>query len=85
MGEVKRKRPWEDKPKEEPTTFANDLLNQILICTVIGIGAFLVLNTKESTKWKDTFQQEISKNIEIEDLQKWVKKGREVIRDYTLK
>ncbi len=85
MGEVKRRKPWEEVPKEESGNVGTVFLNQLLICGIIGIGALFVFNTNDSAKWKGIFQQEISKNLKLEDFKQLVDKSNQLIRDYTLK
>lgn len=73
MHKSTRKRPWEKQDQTLQGTAFDTFLHQLILCTFITIGIFVALYTDNNHTIKQVLTQEISKNIELEDLKTWMK------------
>jgi hypothetical protein len=67
MGEVRRKRPWEEEQEQVDGSVLETFLQQIVLCAFILIGLFIILNAQNSTNLRKVINTELTKNIELND------------------
>ena len=81
MGQVRRKRPWEENI-EDDKNFLAEFIGQMIICTFLCIGVLIMLNTNESAKWQKLIKQEVTKEINTEDVYAFIAQAKETLDHY---
>jgi len=82
MGEVKRKRPWEQEANEIENSTFETFLRQLVLCTFILIGLFIVLNAKGNPNLRQRIQIELTKNIQLQDAESIINYVKSTVNDY---
>lgn len=82
MGEVRRKRPWEDRPSTDENEEANSFVIRIIICTLI-IGSILITKGVKSTdNIKAWIHTELMRSVSVEEVTMLRQRLEEIVSQY---
>lgn len=83
MGEVKRKRPWEEKDKQSLVYLhANEWLWQCITCIMILITVLCTMQYSSNKNMLYLLDEEINKTIQKEELYSLVDGLEDIISEY---
>lgn len=82
MGEVKRKRPWEQEQNEIENSTFETFLRQLVLCTFILMGLLIVLNSKSNINLRERITIELTKNIQFKDAESLIDYVKSTVDDY---
>ena len=82
MGEVKRKRPWENEEIQEDNDALRRFLHQIILCTLISIGILIAIQINPNNYWKQWMSRELTKDIQVQQVYSFVDHMKKTIAYY---
>ncbi len=82
MREVKRKRPWETQIEETDSHMLNTFFYQLILSTFIIIGIFMALNTDNNKEIKSFISRELTRSIQLEDIETFVSDVKFTVDQY---
>ncbi|MDF2877173.1 MAG: hypothetical protein K0S30_269 [Clostridia bacterium] len=82
MGEVRRKRPWEEKQSEPENNVFEKFLQQLILCTVILIGILIALHRNNNSELKQLISVQLSKSIQLQEIYSLVDEVKDKVSHY---
>jgi hypothetical protein len=82
VGEVRRKRPWEEKQNEIENNMFEKFLQQLILCTIILIGILIVLHRNNNSELKQLISGQLNKSIQLQEIYSLVDEVKEKVSHY---
>lgn len=82
MGEVKRKRPWEQEQMDAENNMLETFFRQLILSTCIILGVLIVLSTKHQEAFKQIVHSELTKTIDLKSADAFINEIKETASRY---
>lgn len=82
VGEVRRKRPWEEKQNEIENNMFEKFFQQLILCTMILIGILIVLHRNNNSELKQLISGQLNKSIQLQEIYSLVDDVKEKVSHY---